>query len=255
MVKGKPPVVKSQSSRKSSGNGRAAAPSPAPTTQSSSTTVKPPFHAPSCCGCGTVVNDSTKALQCDGCMSPEIWKCADCLHLTGDIYDHLVSNACVPLKWFCENCDKLAMDKICNPTGHPDKLDHLLTAIEKIMKKFDQIEMKLASKCEVSDVNQLDSRVKQIVEKLLSHEKELEARIVAVESELTKSSTSTDEKENTLSDEEMIKFVIQEEINKKTTEERNLESRKRNIIIYRVPEKRTDAVSERKSSDSVFVKD
>jgi len=86
------------------------------------------------------------------------------------------------------------------------------------MEKFDHIEMKLKYKCEVSDVNQLDSRVKQIEEKLPNHEKELEARIVAVESELTKSSTSTDEKENALSDEKMINFVIQEEINKKTTE-------------------------------------
>jgi len=255
MVKGKPQVAKSQSSRKSSSNNRAAAASPAHTTQSCSKTVKSSFSAPQCCGCGTVINDGTKALQCDGCMSPDIWKCADCLHLTGDIYDHLVSNSGVPLKWFCESCDKLAMDKISNPAGHPDKLDHLLTAIERMMEKYEYIEKTLESKCDVADVIQLDSRVKQIEEKLLSHERNTEARFVVVESELRKSPTSTDEKENALSDEEMIKFVVQEEMNKKTTEERDLENRKRNIIIYRVPEKKIDDVAERKKSDAVFVKD
>ena len=34
-----------------------------------------------------------------------------------------------------------------------------------------------------------------------------------------------------------------------------MENRKCNIIIYRIPEKQTDSVSERKESDSTFVKD
>jgi len=171
-----------------------------------------------------------------------------------DIYDHLVSNSGVPLKWFCDSCDKLAMDKISNPVDHPDKLDNLLTAIERMMEKYECIERKLESKCDVADVIQLDSRVKQIEENLLSHERETEARFVVVESELQKSPAS-DEKENALSDEEMIKSVVQEEMNKKTTEEQDLENRKRNTIIYRVPEKKMDDVAERKKSDAVFVKD
>ena len=36
-----------------------------------------------------MVTDDTKALQCDRCMSNEIWKCAECLNLTGEMYDHL----------------------------------------------------------------------------------------------------------------------------------------------------------------------
>ena len=53
----------------------------------------------------------------------------------------------------------------------------------------------------------------------------------------------------------MIKCVIQDEINRKSDEERDMERRKKNIIIYRVPEKKIDNVSERKDSDAVFVKD
>jgi len=54
---------------------------------------------------------------------------------------------------------------------------------------------------------------------------------------------------------DLIKFVVQEEINKKSAEEKDLESSQRNIIVYRVTEKKSDNVSERKISDAVFIRD
>jgi len=59
-------------------------------------------------------------------------------------------------------------------------------------------------------------------------------------------------KDNGITDEEMIKFVIQEEMKKNTTEDEDLENRKRNIIMYRIPEKKTERVSDRRESDLVF---
>jgi len=53
----------------------------------------------------------------------------------------------------------------------------------------------------------------------------------------------------------MIKFVVHGEINRKTAEEQDVERRKRNIIIYRIPEKKMDNVTERELSDTVYVKD
>ena len=63
------------------------------------------------------------------------------------------------------------------------------------------------------------------------------------------------DKDNAISDDEMIKFMVKEKINKMNEEERDLESRRRNIVIYRVPEKKTDVMAERKSNDTTFVKD
>jgi len=63
------------------------------------------------------------------------------------------------------------------------------------------------------------------------------------------------EKENAISDEDLIKFVVQAEINRKSAEERDHENRKRNVVIYRVPERKTENVSDRKSNDIEFVKD
>ena len=47
------------------------------------------------------------------------------------------------------------------------------------------------------------------------------------------------EKTNGPTDEELIKMVVQEEMTKKTEEEGDIENRKKNIIVYRVPEKKT----------------
>ena len=65
---------------------------------------------PSCSGCGKIVTDETQALQCDKCMSNDSWKCAECLNLTADLYDCLVSGTVVSIRWFCDNCDKKVMD-------------------------------------------------------------------------------------------------------------------------------------------------
>ena len=250
MVKGKPQAAKSSSGRRSAPSSKATTASPAPTTQYSSKAAK------ACCGCGTVVNDGSKALQCDGCMSPEIWKCADCLHLTGEIYDHLVSNSDVPLKWFCESCDKLAMDKICNPAGHSNKLESLISAIEKLMERYESIEKKLDSKCDISESAKLDSRITQLEGNFIDMKKDLDCRLAALAEEIKASPCPVAaDREVVIPDEDLIKCVVKEELSRKTEEELNMENRKRNIIIYRVPEKETNDIVERKTSDAVFVRD
>lgn len=57
--------------------------------------------------------------------------------------------------------------------------------------------------------------------------------------------------DNGLSDED----PVQEELNKKTEEGKDLMSRQKNVIFHRVPEKRSDKVEERRENDLVFVTD
>lgn len=211
MDKGKPQEARSQSGRKSALSSKATAASPAPTTQYSSKAAK------ACCGCSTMVDDGSKALQCDGCMSPEIWKCADCLHLTGEIYNHLVSNSDVPLKWFCDSCDKLAMDKIGNPAGHPNKLESMISAIEKLMGRYESIEKKLESKCDISEIAKLDSRITQLEVNFSDMEKDLDCRLAAlVEQIKTSTCPVAADREVAISDEDLIKCVVKEELSRKT---------------------------------------
>jgi len=60
----------------------------------------------SCNSYGVVITDDVKALQCDRCQTIESWKCADCLNIPVDMYDHLVADPNCSLRWFCAKCDK-----------------------------------------------------------------------------------------------------------------------------------------------------
>jgi len=125
------------------------------------------------------------------------------------------------------------------------------------MDRYASIEKSLESKCALSEITQLDMRIKQLEEKLGSLDNELESRLSSVEDhvKLNFMTAAAAEKENAIPDEELIKVVVQEELNRKTAEEKDLENRKRNIIIHRVPEKRSDSVVERRQSNLTFVKD
>ena len=53
----------------------------------------------------------------------------------------------------------------------------------------------------------------------------------------------------------MIKLAVQEEINKKVVEVKDIENHKKNVIIYRVREKNSKNVSKQREHDAEFVKD
>ena len=85
----------------------------------------------------------------------------------------------------------------------------------------------------------------------------LESRLDSLATQLKVSAPAVPsglETENGISDEELIKSVVQKELHKKTEEERDSENRRRNIIIYRVPEKKMDNISESKESDITLLK-
>ena len=262
MVRGsrQPITTKPQTAKKSSGKGNAHA-SPNPSTsgvKTSGGSQKAPLSAsvPSCCGCGRIVSEDVHALQCDRCMSPNSWKCAECLNLSDDLYECLVSGTNAALRWFCEDCDKAVMAKSQASESHNGKMDHLIAVIEKLVNRYEDIEKKLESKCSVDDVSVLDAKIKQLESRMSEQNSDMEKKFSEFEDHfmVNKSGDDTD-KDNAIADEDRIKFVVQEEINRKSVEEQDTERRKRNIIIYRVPEKKSDNVTERKLSDSVYVKD
>ena len=86
--------------------------------------------------------DDIKALQCDRCQDAYMWKCADCLNLPPDMYNHLVSDPNCSLRWFCTTCDKRAMDT-SNTCHNPGKLDSPVTTVEKLLDKLADFEGKM----------------------------------------------------------------------------------------------------------------
>lgn len=226
---------------------------------------------PSCSACGILIGGDVKALQCDRCQATDMWKCADCLNLPPVIYDHLVSDLNCSLRWFCLACDKSVMEvsdkKECHGSEKFDNLatlvENLLGKISSLMERYETIEQKLEDKCSVTDVVKLGSRLTALEPKVyeaehkLSHIATLETRVNILEQKILTTSVDTAKPshDHGLSDEDLIKFVVQEELNKKTEDGKDLMSRQKNVIFHRVPEKRSDKVEERRENDLVFVTD
>ena len=128
--------------------------------QSKAKTARASSPVPSCSSCGTIITDDIKALQCDCCQDAHMWKCADCLNLPFDMYNHLVSDPNCSLRWFCSTCDKRAMDtsNTCHNPDNPDKMDRLVTMVEKFLDKLADFEGKMNDKCDVVVSNELDAR-------------------------------------------------------------------------------------------------
>ena len=107
-----------------------------------------------------------------------------------------------------------------------------------------------------TEVTKLESRLTALESKIFEAEHTL-ARVSTVgdrvnnlEQKISSKTTGNDEFcHGILSDEDLIKQVVQVELSKKSTEDQDMEVRKRNIIIHHVPEKKSDNVEELKAND------
>ena len=214
-----------------------------------------------------MIGDDTKALQCDRCQGSRTWKCADCLSFSDDMYDRLMSEAGHNLKWFCDQCEIAVTNRGCTTDCQSGKLDQLIQVIEKLMVRYDDIEKSLAAKCDSGRMVKLEDRIQAIEDRLsrveigFDHRAQhldvtVEDRLQSLESKLAASSSVPDNfNDHVVTDEVLIKCAVQEEVKRKTEEDKDLEARRNNVIIFRVPERTSDDVKQRKSSDETFVKD
>ena len=94
--------------------------------------------------------------------------------------------------------------------------------------------------------------MKQLEEKLNNLDKVIDTKFTGLEEQMKKNAP---EVEQTVTDEELIKAAVYEEINRKRDEDKDSDARKNNIILYRVPELKSSSATDRKTSDRTFVND
>ena len=232
---------------------------------SSSSSRKAKASSPSvlCCGCSKPVTEDVKALQCDRCLGEE-WKCVQCLGLSVEVYDQLVADPRCSLRWFCDGCEKMVMNassKVENQYGDndSDKIDKLVSLVEKLVQKLSDVDEKLNSKCDVKAVQQIEQRVKNIEERVCKGETDLERRLASIDEHVSgfinDKIKSLGESRTTDSSALCVEQVVKEELGKKLDEDKDIEARRNNIIVYRIPENPLDSLSERKDKDTEFVTD
>ena len=100
------------------------------------------------------------------------------------------------------------------PSRNEGKLDTLITLVEKMIGRYENMEQKLAEKCDVGEMTKLSSRIKQLEGKLSYFESEVDQRFHSMENRLATTATSSPSG-NYVEDEEMIKLVVQQQLNEK----------------------------------------
>jgi len=163
--------------------------------------------------------------------------------MTGDLYDQLISSSNVPLKWFCTKCEQDLMDKSYNGTiCQNDKLDHLLLAVDKMMNRYETIEKKMESKCDIAEVVQLDSRTKHLEERVRKYDDELEIRISSIEEQLRSNAMATPVVQ-------AVHGAVHGALQQDRAEELEIEQRKCNVIVHGVPESESETSDQRMDDD------
>ena len=129
---------------------------------------------PTCVECADIIDADVKALQCEMC-STEVWKCAQCLGLSDEVYEFLASSSDNGLHWFCDKCEEVIvngigpyygkmlevmqnldgkademMQKICEVSSNTEqKLCEIPPKVEqKIVERSDQVEQKICENVE-----------------------------------------------------------------------------------------------------------
>ena len=218
---------------------------------------------PSCCGCNKVIADDTKALQCDKCQS-ENWKCIECLSLSARMYDHLITEPSCNLCWFCDGCDRAVMEieaktAASSCMGNSDKIDKLVSVVEKLVDKLADVEDKLKDKGDLKSVEQLESRISKLEERLSRGETNLEKRLATIDEHVSRYVTdkirALEESKTVHGQVASVEQAVKDEVGKHLEEDKEIEERRQNIIVYKVPEDVSADFTTRKDNDMKFITD
>jgi len=116
------------------------------------------------------------------------------------------------------------MDTSSSPSiDRYDKLDNLTAVIEKLMAIHEHIESRLADKLDMSEVATLEFRIKQVEDKLSTLGNHFELRLGSIENRFqTSMAASMLDNDPGFPNEEKIKVVVQEEMNKMSDNQKDL---------------------------------
>jgi hypothetical protein len=175
----------------------------------------------SCLSCRSVIGADTHALQCERCQDPVAWKCISCIGMTEDEYELLAAPLGKSLHWFCDSCENAALNK--------HSIDEIMEKLDQILKQNADMMKQMQEKASIDTVSALGERLEKL-------ERELDMNSMAA---CNKDSKSVDQ-------------LVMKAVASQSEEENEIERRKNNIIIYRVPEAVTDDRDTRQASDQAF---
>jgi len=200
------------------------------------------------CGhCLKAVTDKDNGILCELC---EAWYHASCGGISEEVYKVLSKTDA--LHWFCKNCNAGALK--------------ILKSVGKLEERIDRLEGGLMSeqKERQSEFNKVKQSIEEMEGGLVSQQKETETELNKVKQSIEEtdklfrnfvedklvSEVRKTVEEQVVDVREMVKHT--DELRNASAELDDIESRRNNIILYRVPESSETLLEERKNADKRF---
>jgi chaperonin cofactor prefoldin len=200
--------------------------------------------------------------------------------LSGDVYDALMGEAGASLKWFCESCEKEISGLKTQTSSGNQKLDRIMDLMQRFLDTYEHMDTRLSEKADVDVTSQLEVRLRNLEERFLA----LDDRVGKVDDRASKLETRLHDKADKSDMESLgseLKLVVkrldqigegksnnawvamedrgggadtvQRAVAVKMDEDREIEARRANLIMYRVPEDRGASKDDRAEADKEFV--
>ena len=181
---------------------------------------------PPCCVCNAALNEEMNALQCEICEKK--WACAACIDISDELYALLADNT--SLHWYCDTCEAGWTSR-----GQNEATTGMMKLMENLLERVKNIETTLGGGADMAKT------IKCSVESGL-------ASYAAVVSHNAVQGTKVNQEIKPM------RTIIKEALVEQAEDEKELERRSKNVIIYRVPEAvGTGEASE--NGDKAFLKD
>ena len=189
---------------------------------------------PSCTGCGILICNDTRALECDRCHAQGAWKCCACLNLPNEVYDALIGANCSSLLYLCDECANFRK------------------MLDKMLEKIEGIEQTVAAKADNAAVEQLEKRMQSLEEKLQGSVHSEGAEHCLPNSKINEVVALLSDKCDEWKD-RITNDVVLEQMQSKMTEEElereEQEKRRNSVIVFGLKESSSSDVEVRVAED------
>jgi len=187
---------------------------------------------PSCCGCGSLISDDIRALQCEMCASTSSWKCIECLNISIAVYDALITDGgCASLHWFCQPCEQQVF-----ATGGAAATNTVVKLLEGLSEQVKVLDMKLKDKADVSDIKELQNQMEEMTKVEKKVDKVIENVSSVHESMDEMMKVEKEVMGNVSSMHDCVEGVIKVQLQVDKQEEAEKTKRKTNLIIHGIKE-------------------
>jgi len=203
-------------------------------------------------------------LHCSvNCDNIQAWKCTSCLGVSDELYQELMSNN--DLKWYCRGCSINTSSG--NSASQPTNLDKVLERMNQLVELFSKWEMQLVDVVRKEVGVQIESEFQNL--KVITNQ--IEDRIAQCEAKIALRIEADHNREDIcgLNDEDWprlgcshtsnpvdqgkVREIIQEAVNQQQEEEKEVEARRNNLVLYNIPENQSEKRDERLKADKDFI--